>query len=105
MKGVEMLQRIIIRNTILWLRDKISYVGLAVIWILNSVYLEFTAYRALQMVPSEIDVLTYLMASKLRICAFKMSYSVSIVCKHMESSYRIYSISQAKYNEAASVFN
>jgi len=35
-----MLQRIVIRNKILWLRDKISYVGLAVIWFLNSVYLE-----------------------------------------------------------------
>ena len=67
MKAVEMLQRIIIRNTILWLHYKISYVGLAVIWFLNSVYLEFTAYRALQMVPSETDVLIYLMASKLRI--------------------------------------
>lgn len=93
-KGVEMLQRIIIRNTILRLHDKISYVGLAVIWFLKSVYLEFTTYRALQMVPSEIDVLTYLMAYKLRICAFKMSYSISVICKQMGSSYRIYSISQ-----------
>jgi len=68
-KGVEMLQRIIIRNTILRLHYKISYVGLAVIWFLNSVCLEFTAYRALESyrVPSEIDVLTYLIASKLRI--------------------------------------
>ena len=105
MKVVEMLQRIIIRNTILWLRDKISYVGLAVIWILNSVYLEFTVYRALQMVLSEIDVLTYLMASKLRIFAFKMSYSISVICKQMESPYRIYPISQAKCNVAASICN
>lgn len=70
------MQRIIIRNTILWLHDKSSYVGLAVIWLLNSLYLEIMAYRALQMVPSEIDVLTYLMASKLRICAFRMSYFI-----------------------------
>jgi hypothetical protein len=41
------LQRIIIRITLLWLHDKISRVGLAFIWFLNSVYLEFTAYRAL----------------------------------------------------------
>ena len=100
-----MKQRIIIRNTLLWLHDKISYVGLAVIWFLNSVYLEFTACIALQMVPSEIDVLTYLMASKLRIFAFRMSYSVSVICKQMESSYRIYFISQAKYNDVASVCN
>ena len=58
------------------------------------------------MVSSEMDVLTYLKTSKLRICAFIMLYSAPVICNELESRYRIFvSISQTKYSEFASVCN